>query len=158
MVLCIAEIAGCPMYAEESGTVSVDPVLTHRGDVDMASGNLRSSGSIAITGQVTEGMKVEAEGNLDISGAVTEATAKAWGSIRVLGNVFKSSVVAGKDSSWIQTMDLLLKSAEDPIAAILALEQPYCEAQARKEAGESALGDAEDPRRGRRSSISGTWQ
>jgi uncharacterized protein (DUF342 family) len=143
MVLCIAEIAGCPMYAEESGTVSVDPVLTHRGDVDMASGNLRSSGSIAITGQVTEGMKVEAEGNLDISGAVTEATAKAWGSIRVLGNVFKSSVVAGKDSSWIQTMDLLLKSAEDPIAAILALEQPYCEAQARKEAGESALGDAE---------------
>ena len=88
-------------------------------------------------------MKVEAEGNLDISGAVTEATAKAWGSIRVLGNVFKSSVVAGKDSSWIQTMDLLLKSAEDPIAAILALEQPYYEAQARKEAGESALGDAE---------------
>ena len=50
---------------------------------------------------------------------------------------------AWKDSSWIQTMDLLLKSAEDPIAAILALEQPYYEAQARKEAGESALGDAE---------------
>lgn len=147
---CVAAVAGYPMFAEESGTVSVDPVLTHRGDVDMASGNVRSSGSIAIVGQVTEGMKVESEGNQEISGAVTGASLRSWGSVRVLGNVFKSNIVAGKDSSWIRSMDALLKKAEESIAAILSMYESYREAEARKSAGEPAWGDEE--------LLNGDWQ
>jgi uncharacterized protein (DUF342 family) len=36
-------------------------VLLFRGDVDMASGNLRSSGGLTVTGQVTQGMKSSAK-------------------------------------------------------------------------------------------------
>ncbi len=137
----VAAVSGYPMYAEDSGMVSVDPVFTHRGDVDMSSGNIRTSGSVCIMGQVTEGMRVESEGNQDISGAVTEATVKAWGSIRINGNVFKSTVIAGKDSSWVRNMDTLLRNVEHRAEAILSIEEIYREAQQRVEAGEMAPGD-----------------
>jgi hypothetical protein len=137
----VATVSGYPMYAEDSGMVSVDPVFTHRGDVDMSSGNIRTSGSVNILGQVTEGMRVESEGNQDISGAVTEATVKAWGSIRICGNVFKSTVIAGKDSSWVRNMDTLLRNIEHRVEAILSIEEIYREALQRLEAGEMAPGD-----------------
>ncbi|MGI6666049.1 MAG: DUF342 domain-containing protein [Bacillota bacterium] len=141
LLMAVATVSGYPMFAEDSGTVSVDPVFTHRGDVDMSSGNIRTSGSVSILGQVTEGMRVESEGNQEISGAVTEATVKAWGSIRISGNVFKSTVTAGKDSTWIRSMDTLLRSVEERAESILSIEQIHGEALERKDRGEPALGD-----------------
>ena len=131
--VAVATVSGYPVYAEDSGAVSVDPVFTHRGDVDMASGNIRTSGSVCILGQVTEGMTVESEGNQEISGAVTEAVVKAWGSVRVSGNVFKSTVIAGKDSTWMRKMDALLSNVEQRAEAILSIEELYKEALKRRE-------------------------
>lgn len=139
--VAVAAVSGFPVFAEDSGTVSVDPVFTHRGDVDMASGNIRTSGSVCVLGQVTEGMRVESEGNQEISGAVTEAVVRAGGSVRISGNVFKSTVIAGKDTTWVRKMDDLLRSVEDRAEAILSLEDMYREALERKEAGTPELGD-----------------
>ena len=118
----VAEISGCPVFDEGSGVISVEPVLTYRGDVDLSSGNLRSSGSITIMGSVTEDMKVECEGSQEISGTVTGAMLKAWGSIRIRGNVFQSTIAAGKDSSWVRNMDSLIARIEEAVEAIVVLE------------------------------------
>jgi len=122
LAAAVATISGCPVFDEGSGVISVEPVLTHKGDVDLSSGNMRSSGGITIMGNVTEGMKVECEGSQEISGTVTGATLKAWGSIRIRGNVFQSTITAGKDSSWVRTMDSCLVQVEDAVQAIAALE------------------------------------
>lgn len=109
----------------------------------MASGNMRSSGSLNILGQVHEGMKVECEGNQEIAGTVTGATLKAWGSIKVRGNVFKSNVTAGKDSTWVRTMDGLLKEVDEAADAVVATEEQIKDIVARKESGEITEGDTQ---------------
>ncbi len=142
MQSAVATVSGCPMFAEESGVISVESIFTHKGDVDLASGNIRSSGSVTVLGQVHEGMKVECEGNQEISGTVTGATLKAWGSIVVRGNVFKSTVTAGKDSSWVRTMDGLLKEIDEAASAVLSTEGQLREVMLRRERGELTEGDA----------------
>ncbi len=139
----VAQVSGSPLFAEESGVISVEPVLTYKGDVDLASGNMRSSGSLNILGQVTEGMKVECEGNQEIAGTVTGATLKAWGSIKVRGNVFKSTVTAGKDSTWVRTMDALFNEIDEAADAVLVTEAQIKDLMARKESGELLEGDAQ---------------
>lgn len=139
--VAVASVSGYPTFADDSGTVSVDPVFTHKGDVDMASGNIRTSGSVCVLGQVTEGMRVESDGNQEISGAVTEAVVRAGGSVKINGNVFKSTVIAGKDTTWMRKMDDLLSGVEQRAEAILSLEDTYKEALERKQAGTPELGD-----------------
>ncbi|MGE5579133.1 MAG: DUF342 domain-containing protein [Bacillota bacterium] len=138
----VATVAGCPMFAEESGVISVENILTCKGDVNLSSGNLRSSGSINVYGHVHEGMKVECEGNQEISGTVTGATLKAWGSIIVRGNVFKSTVTAGKDSSWVRTMDGLFADIDEAATGVLAAEEQLRDVLARKESGQMTESDA----------------
>jgi hypothetical protein len=131
----VATISGCPMFAEGSGVTSVEPVFTYKGDIDLSSGNMRSSGGLNIIGQVTEGMKVECEGNQDISGTVTGAALKAWGSIKVRGNIFQSTVSAGKDSTWTRTMDSLLRDVEEAIEGIVTVEAEVKEVMERQASG-----------------------
>ena len=67
-------------------------------------------------------MKVECEGNQEISGSVAGATLKAWGSITIRQNVFKSHIYVGKDVLWLQKWDEMLAEVENKIAAIKELE------------------------------------
>ncbi len=120
--IVLAAVSGCPMYNERSGVITVEPLLIHPGDVDLSSGNIRSSGSVRVLGQVAEGMKVDSEGEQQISGAVTEATLKAWGGITLAGNAFKSTIEAGKDVSWMTKSCELLEEAEEIAEGILQLE------------------------------------
>ena len=122
VVLAIATISGCPKYNESSGIIEVDEVFFHKGDVDLGSGNIRASGGVQISGNVAEGTKVECEGGLEIGGTVTGAKIKAWESVRIRGNVFKSEISAGRDVQWVQKWDVLLASAEERIARILEVE------------------------------------
>ncbi len=122
-VTAVAAISGCPGYDERTGIVSVNPVVTHPGDIDLKSGNVRSSGSLVIGGQVSEKMVAQAEGTLEIRGAVSEATISAWGSIRLWGNVFKSTVSAGKDVTWVSRVYGTLKDLEAEIDSILTVEE-----------------------------------
>lgn len=119
----VATLSGHPRFTRNTGTVSVEPLLSHRGDVDLSSGNLRFSGSLTITGSVLDGMKVECEGNQEIHGQVTGAKLKAWGSIRVGGNVFKSSVAAGIDSAAAMRADSLLGQVEALVSEVHGLEK-----------------------------------
>ncbi|HHW18487.1 MAG TPA: DUF342 domain-containing protein [Firmicutes bacterium] len=122
LVMAIATVSGCPRFNEASGLLEVDQVFKHKGDVDLSSGNIRASGSVEVSGNVTEGMKVECEGNQEIWGTVTGASLKAWGSIVVKGSVFKSEVVAGKDVKWLRKWDSLTRNVEERIAVILEVE------------------------------------
>lgn len=122
LVLAIATASGWPKYNETSGIVEVDEVYFHRGNVDLASGNIKASGSIEISGNVIEGMKVECEGNQSISGTVTDAELRAWGSIVVKGNIFKSNISVGKDARWIHKWNNLLANIEGHVERILEIE------------------------------------
>lgn len=75
--------------------VAVTPTLIQPGDVDLSTGNLRFRGDIQINGSIMEGMTVEADGDVRVSGNVTNATIRAGGSILVQGQVIRSRLFAG---------------------------------------------------------------
>lgn len=81
--------------AGESVVIHVIPTLNHRGDVDMATGNLRFSGNIVVQGDVAKGMTVEAGGSVLVLGDVSGATVSAGRQIKVCGRVIGSRLTAG---------------------------------------------------------------
>ncbi|MGI6660794.1 MAG: DUF342 domain-containing protein [Bacillota bacterium] len=121
LLFAVATTSGWPRYNESSGIVEVDEVYYHRGDVDLSSGNLRTSGSIEIAGNVFEGMRVESEGNQIITGTVTDAELNAWGSVTIRGNVFKSRISAGKDVRWLHKLNDLLSNVEESLVRIMEI-------------------------------------
>lgn len=119
---CIAREEGRPQLRQQRGRVFIDiiPLLLHRGDVDLSSGNLKFKGGINITGNVTETMQVVASQDVEIGGDVTQATVNAGGSITVRRNCIGSTLVAGGLNSVYQ-------SAE-PILSDLASQLPLLQA------------------------------
>jgi hypothetical protein len=65
------------------------------GDVDLETGNIVFSGDVIVYGNVTDGMIVEALGNVSVLGNVYNATITATGSICVKGNVIGSQLYSG---------------------------------------------------------------
>jgi len=92
-----AERDGALFVEERSGEVqvAVRELLEHRGDVDLASGNIHFPGSVVIRGNVAEGMLVEAGEDLLISGQVEGATVRARGSVEIYGPLLRSTAVSG---------------------------------------------------------------
>ncbi|NPV27062.1 MAG: DUF342 domain-containing protein [Firmicutes bacterium] len=86
--------------------ISVLPELVHTGDVDLASGNITFKGDVVITGNVEEGMLVEADGNVTVGGLVSGARVQATGSVLIRGNVLASVVAAGGTAAFLQGMQL----------------------------------------------------
>lgn len=78
---------------------------THKitGDVDLKTGNIKFVGDIVVSGNVHEGMKVEAGNSILIKNNVAEAEAEitASGDVVVKHNVIHSSVAAGKEDVLI---------------------------------------------------------
>lgn len=107
---CVAREEGQPQLHQRRGQVVIDiiPVLLHRGDVNLASGNLKFKGGINITGNVTETMQVAASQDVEISGDVTQATVKAGGSIIIRRNCIASTLVAGGVHGVYQSVEPLL--------------------------------------------------
>ncbi len=79
LLLAIATISGCPKYNDVSGIIEVDDIFFHKGDVDLASGNIKASGSVEISGNVAEGTKVECEGTQEIFGHSNRCRVKSVG-------------------------------------------------------------------------------
>lgn len=99
----IATRKGVPMYKKgRTHLFRVDDVYTHKGDVDIKSGNIDFRGHFKIMGEVTEGMKVSADGDIEIGGSSSGAELLAGGSIVLKGNCVKCKVQAG----WV---DMVLK-------------------------------------------------
>jgi len=82
--------------------VSVLPELVHTGDVDLASGNITFKGDVVITGNVEEGMTVEADGNVRVGGLVSGARIKTTGSVLIRKNILASAVTAGGNLAFMQ--------------------------------------------------------
>ncbi|MCG0278635.1 MAG: FapA family protein [Thermanaeromonas sp.] len=93
----VAARAGRPVASRWRNLVKVSvlPELVHAGDVDLASGNIVFKGDILIGGNVTDGMAVEADGNVRVEGLVSGARVQAKGSILIRGNIVSSVVIAG---------------------------------------------------------------
>jgi len=80
--------------------LQVDDVYIHRGDIDIRSGNANFQGHLEITGDIAEGMKVLAEGNVIVGGAAAGALVLAGGSIVFRKQCIKCQVRAG----WRETL------------------------------------------------------
>jgi hypothetical protein len=102
----VAARAGRPVASRQRNLVKVSvlPELVHNGDVNLASGNIVFNGDIQITGNVEEGMKVDAGGNVNVAGLVSEARVQAAGSILIKGNIISSIVVAGGTAAFLQSI------------------------------------------------------
>lgn len=81
----IASVAGAPKLL--NNTISVDPVLVVKGNVDYRSGNINFIGSVEIKGDVLDGFVVKAGGNIMIGGNVHAANVLAGGDIIVKGGI-----------------------------------------------------------------------
>lgn len=84
------------------GVISVLPVLTVNGNVDVATGNISFIGDIVIQGSVKPGFAVRAEKNIEVMGNVEGGSLLAGGSITVRGGIIgqgKHRVVAGGNLS-----------------------------------------------------------
>nr|WP_277998829.1 FapA family protein [Moorella sulfitireducens] len=133
---CVATAEGRPQLSRRKGKVIIDilPVLTHRGDVDLASGNLKFKGCISVTGNVTETMQVTATRDVEIGGDVTQATVQAGGTINIHRNCIGSFLVAGGNKSIYQGAEPILADLAHQLsllqAAAVQLEQ-----SARKQGG-----------------------
>jgi hypothetical protein len=99
----VATRKGIPSYKKgRLHSFRVDDLYTHKGDVDIKSGNIHFRGHFKVQGDVTEGMKVAADGNIEIGGNASGAEVLAGGSIIFKANCIKCKVQAG----WV---DLVLK-------------------------------------------------
>jgi uncharacterized protein (DUF342 family) len=92
----IATIAGRPLIEGHDVThLRVTRLMTHSGDVNMTSGNLRFWGDLLILGNVAEGMQVSALGDVTVKGNVTGAVIRAGSRVICQGSVIKSQIHAG---------------------------------------------------------------
>lgn len=101
--------------------VAIMPKLTHMGNVDLASGNIRFMGDVEIFGEVDERMVVEAEGDIMIHRAVNFSSITASGAITTFGSVIGSEVSAGKNNLLVTELGHLLGNINQNIEKIISL-------------------------------------
>ncbi|WP_028988283.1 DUF342 domain-containing protein [Thermicanus aegyptius] len=96
--------------------ISVAPTLIQSGDVDLSTGNIRFRGDIQISGNINEGMTVEADGDIRVGGNVMKATVKAGGSILVQGQAIGSHLSAGV--SPLQELKFTLEKIKEDLEKV----------------------------------------
>ena len=114
-------------------TFSVDTRLVYNGDVDVSTGNIRFKGNVQIRGGVTEGMKVQAAGRVEIAGMVTQATVSALEDISVCNNVIGSTLNAGCGTACAQEYVPLLGIIANEVMELLNTAKKLGENPALKE-------------------------
>lgn len=108
--------------------VEVLPKLEHSGNVDLSSGNLNFVGDIEIKGNVEDGMKVKATGDVEVRGTTSKSNVVAGKSATFIGNIIESKVSAGQSNKlivekapvleeMIEKIELLLKSINQLVKA-----------------------------------------
>lgn len=79
--LLLAKIGGAVTFQSER--FRVDPLVIIEGNVDIAVGHLDVVGDVLIKGDVQEGFKVKATGDITVNGGVEGATLEAGGSVQI---------------------------------------------------------------------------
>lgn len=106
----VATESGRPSFEQRGSRVKVSiiPKLVHRGNVNLASGNVRFSGDVEVFGEVEENMLIDADGDIYIHKSVSYANLITLNSIVVKGNVYASDLAAGKSNMLIVELGQLL--------------------------------------------------
>jgi len=91
----VATIPGRPVL--ERGIVRVNPVLTVPSDVNVDTGNIRFDGDVVVNGDVKDGLKVVAGGNIIVYGNCYHATIKGGRNIEIYGKVIRCKIMAGSN-------------------------------------------------------------
>ncbi|MCB2288825.1 FapA family protein [Clostridium sp. CS001] len=114
----VATIEGRP--SSKGNMFFVYKIHEINGDVEIKTGNIKFVGDIVISGNVNEGMKVEAGNCILIKQNVTDAEIIANGDIVVNGNVIHSTVAAGKED--VLTLEYLsdLNSMKDDLVKLIS--------------------------------------
>ncbi|WP_017754668.1 FapA family protein [Calidifontibacillus oryziterrae] len=94
---------GRPSIEKRGTSVIVDvvPKFDHKGDVNLASGNLKFHGDITVSGNVDENMSITASGNIEIRGTTSKAKINAGQSVLLYSNVISSEIIAGNSNKII---------------------------------------------------------
>lgn len=107
----VALVNGRPWAKETAAacTVNVDPLLIHKDDVSIKSGNIRFKGDVKILGDVREAMEVWASGSVEIMGMVTRAAVNSGGKLIVHRGVINSRLQAGRHFPGARKIAFLLQ-------------------------------------------------
>ncbi|KKM11406.1 hypothetical protein SY88_08700 [Clostridiales bacterium PH28_bin88] len=122
----VAVQTGRPVITRRGAEVKLDVLsgFVHPGDVDLASGNIKFRGDITITGSVTEGMTVDALGNIHIGKDVDRAMIHAGGSVSIGSNAISSVIMAGAESVLLlEVMPIISDLSHDLSVLLEAVEQ-----------------------------------
>ncbi len=82
--LLIAEMAGLPFELEHG--MRVDNVLLLTG-VDVSTGHVEFEGGVVVSGDITEGMKLKATGDVTVTGFIDNADVEVEGNLTVAGGI-----------------------------------------------------------------------
>lgn len=102
---------GRPHMDQKGQTVrlSILPKLVHRGDLQLADGNIRFIGDVEVLGSVEEQMMVEAAGDIWVHKNIDKGTVQSSSSVTINGNALNSKISAGKSSAIYEEVLHLLK-------------------------------------------------
>jgi hypothetical protein len=89
--LIIATVSGIPMRDGE--TIKVEDILNLK-TVNLATGHVHYDGNVVISGDVAEGMLVEASGDIFIGGFLESGTVKGGGQVTISQGIIGHSVMA----------------------------------------------------------------
>lgn len=92
-----ASQAGRPIYKNK--VITVEPVFTVEGNVDLKQGNVNFSGDVLIKGDVLANFEVNAGRQLDIKGMVVRAKVRSRGNMSIGGNIISSKVIAASSQT-----------------------------------------------------------
>ncbi len=108
-----------------TGTViKVVNFITHNGDVNLESGNIRFNGDVRIFGNIMENMLVDARGNIYVEGNGYGAAIKAGEGIQVTRNIIKCQVEGGLHFFLLEKVLMQVRILEKEYTAFLnALQQ-----------------------------------
>jgi hypothetical protein len=106
----ISEKVGLPKLINNG--MEVDEVYKIK-DVTVATGNINFTGSVIIEGDVTEGMKVVASGDISVGGFVESATLAAGGDITIAGGIIgrKHDVEKTKITDILMSVNISAKGS-----------------------------------------------
>lgn len=97
--LLISTIAGQPILQKDG--ITVEPIIEFKG-VNISTGNIKFNGSVDIRGDVASGMRIEAGGDVTISGTVEAAYIQAGGSVIIKqGVIGHTQGASGKETTGL---------------------------------------------------------
>lgn len=130
----VATESGRP-HIEQRGQlvkVSILPKLTHQGNVDLSTGNIRFMGDVEVLGEVQERMTIDAEGDIYVHNTVMSSTLVASGAVVTYGNIISSEVSAGKNNMLVAELGHLLGILHQNLEKMVAVIKELTGSQAFK--------------------------